>query len=106
MSKKWLDLLIDELKQADYVLRRHVGPRLDDRADLVTEDLEELDGGRDAAAVLPGGELGQPVDQGDHDVLHVDGGLQLGTGLQETRQAGQVELVRENLELYLQESSL
>ena len=68
--------LVGEVDQAHLethnVLGREVGPGLDDGADLVTEDVEQLDVARDAGAVLAGGEGRQSVDQSRDDVLHIN----------------------------------
>ena len=92
---------IGEVDEADLqtnnVLGREIGPGLDDGADLVTEDVEQLDVAGDAGAVLASGEGRESVDEGGDDILDVDRGLELGAGLQEACETGEVELIRKYL---------
>ena len=83
--------------QADDVLRRKIWPGLDDGADLLAEYIEQLDVAGDARTVLSSSEGRQSVYEGSDDVLDVNTGLKLSTGLKEAGQAGEVELVWEDL---------
>ena len=92
---------VGEVDQADFkaddVFWRKIWPGFNDRTDLLAEDVEELNVAGNAGTVLSGGEGRQSVNESRDDVLHVDTRLELGTRLQEAGQAGEVELVWEDL---------
>ena len=70
---------------------------LDHHRHLLGEDVKEFDVAGNALVVPTVSKGGQPIDQGDDDVLHVDRLQEIGTGLQERVQRLEVELIGEDL---------